>query len=334
MFSDLYDEVIADRNLAGMMINLAGNMLVLTRRELNRIMDEAKDAGQEGFAAREFEYNYHLADMVTPGERRVFMEALSCRPGAREGYILDSNIAWREEEADLRTTFTVGFDGGETEAEELRTALDRAMKPVMGGRGYRIETSGDGALQTARSLADPVYVRDDLKGELDEINAARPREFEGWDEAAMAFYINLNSAKDMKVVEAFEDRLCGAGFHVPLDGNGQPWCVQDPRLGALMPVFSTRREMLKMFKPGAKSAFWSFLAVALALARYGQLNGLCVNMCGIHLTVTRRRLGAIIARNGGQPGDRVGPRRTRIAKKQNGLAKPIHIFEKRNQLNF
>lgn len=315
-FSDLYDEIIPDKDFAGMIINPAGDMLMLTRRELNRIADLAHDAGQEGIFALEFEYNYHTADVGTPEERRAFIEALSRRPEAREGYILASNVAWREEEADLQMTFAVDFDGGETEAKALQNYLDAALKPVMGGKPYRIDKPGEGGIQVLRSLAAPVYVRDDLKAELDAVNAARPREFENWDEETAAFLANRKiegGANDPKITEAYEDKLYSSGFHVAFTADGHPHVTRDPKLGILMMAFSSRREMLKVFKPGNRSVFWRFPAIATAFAHYKQLSGLCVNSHGVRLLMMRRQIDTLGERKGGTIGVNIDPRKAPFA---------------------
>jgi hypothetical protein len=320
-FQELYEEMLRDKSMAGVVINPnregnTKNALILTRREVNRIADTARDAGQDDIFAREFEYSYHATDIGTPEERRAFAEALSSRPEAREGYILASNVAWREEEADLQLTFAVDFDGGEAEAKELHDYLDAALKPVMGGKPYRIDKPGEGGLRAMRSLAAPAYVRDDLKAELDAVNAARPREFENWDEETAAFLANRRSeggAGDPKVTEAYEDKLYASGFHVAFTADGHPHVTRDPKLGILMMAFSSRREMLKVFKPGNRSVFWRFPAIATAFAHYKQLSGLCVNSHGVRLLMMRRQIDTLGERKGGTIGVNIDPRRAPFA---------------------
>jgi hypothetical protein len=93
-FQELYDEVIDDKSKAGTVINPGGQMLVLTRYELNRLMDVARDAGQN-MMAREMSYHFQTAYAWPPELQRVFAEALSRRPEAREAHMMSRNAAWR-----------------------------------------------------------------------------------------------------------------------------------------------------------------------------------------------------------------------------------------------
>jgi hypothetical protein len=134
--------------------------------------------------------------------------------------------------------------------------------------------------------------------------------FPDWDEATTAFYANLDGEKDPKITEAFEDRLYASGFHVPLDADGRPRCANDPKLGVLMTVYSTRSEMLKAHKPGSRSEFWPLPTIAMALEHYNKLAGLCVNLHGVRLLVMRWQLDKITTRIGGSSGSGINPRKT------------------------
>jgi hypothetical protein len=89
--------------------------------------------------------------------------------------------------------------------------------------------------------------------------AAQPQPaFEGWDEALPAFTANF---RDERAREAFEAKLRGASYLVPVDGDGAPRPFADAAGNVYMPAFTETREMLKLFGPETNSVAKPFLSL-------------------------------------------------------------------------
>ncbi|MDR2356743.1 MAG: SseB family protein [Oscillospiraceae bacterium] len=284
-FQQLYDETFYAKDKIGAIINSGGLPLVLSRYDLNRLADTAR-AGQ-GIKARELVYHTQTADAWNPELELAFTDALSRRPEAREAYIISANVAWRDDEQEL--SFAIDFDG---DGNELYPYLAEAVRPHTDGAKFRFEKLVHESLQKLRATAQPVYLRADII-ETGGAVRRRSRLFEDWDSEVEKFRVNLHGSNVPAISAAFEAKMYVSDYHVPFDTRHKPMLINHSTLGAHLPIFTSRREMLKMFKPGVHVEAHPFQVVHAMLLRYERYNGVVVNIKGNYLTVTRERAGVI-----------------------------------------
>ena len=86
-FDEMYDVVIADREIDAVVVNLAGAGLALPRFEIDRIMDEAVRGGHPYSKKTERIRDISVANSWPPELQRAFADALARFPGVREAYI-------------------------------------------------------------------------------------------------------------------------------------------------------------------------------------------------------------------------------------------------------
>jgi hypothetical protein len=312
-FQELYDEVINDKTKAGAVVNPAGQMLALKRMELNWLMDVARDAGQEGFAARELAHSVQLAHAWPPELQQAFARALSRRPEVREAYMAAKNVAWREDEPEL--LFMIGFDGDET---DLYPYLTEILEPLLGGVQFKFERVAPALLQIIRTAVLPVYLRPDVSEKWEAVNSGRlpfPL-FENWDAEVRAFRANFDGTEDREITAAFESKLCAAHFYMPLDAKKNPKAVDYPEIGPLLPVFTDWSKLAEIFKPGIRVMLWPFAAIYAVVARYTLFGGVVINPGNNNLIIARRQLDRIHRRTAGGSGAHPGLAQTRIPRRR------------------
>jgi hypothetical protein len=294
-FQELYDDVMKDKsiagaiiNAAGALVNSAGNGLILPRRELNRLMDTAADAGQEGFVAREASLSVQTGNAWPPELQRALVDALSRRPEVREAYMMARNVAWRDDKPEL--DFMIDFDGDEA---ELFAYLAEEMKPHFGDTASRFERIDPDGIQAVRKMLPPVYLRPDVSDKAETVNSAKPRYqlFENWDAEAGAYLANFSGAKDPQITAPFEAKLYASHFYAPLFINGEPRTLTSPEHGTLLLLFTDWGEMAKCgFKPGARVSVLQFPSVHAVLTKQPKLAGTLINAGGVALILPRDHL--------------------------------------------
>jgi hypothetical protein len=297
-FQELYDEVIDDKSKAGAVVNPTGQMLVLTRHELNRLMDEAADAGQN-MTARELSYSFQSAYAWPPELQRAFAGALSRRSEVREAHMLARNVAWREDRPEL--LFLISFDG---DSADLYPYLTEILAPYLSGVKFRFDRIPPDRLKQTRAVAPPVYLRPDISEKWEIVNSGKlpfPM-FEDWDEEVRIFRTNLSGAEDLRVTATFESKMYVSYYYVPLDTRKNPKYTTHPELGKLLPVFTDWNELGKFFKPGARVMLCPYAGLYAMLEHNTQYSGIVINQGGDNLITTREHAANIHDRMNLPPG--------------------------------
>ncbi|MDR1299139.1 MAG: SseB family protein [Oscillospiraceae bacterium] len=297
-FQQLYDETICAKDKIGAVINPGGRSITLSRYDLNRLADLASGAGQD-VKARERVYHVQTADAWHPELQSAFAGALSRCPRVQEAYIVSSNVAWRCDEQEL--SFAIDFDG---RGDELYPYLAEVVAPHLDGAGYRFEKLSPQSLQKLRSTARPVYVREDIaKSAGVEVRDMRQHTpFADWDSDVTRLRDVVGGADGAAAavaMAAFETKLYASCYHVPLDNKREPMAINHKSLGMHLPIFTDRREMLKVFGRGVHVEVHPLPAIYAMLLRRDRYSGAAINIKGNCMAVAREWMGAIDRRMSG-----------------------------------
>jgi hypothetical protein len=278
-FQELYEEMLRDKSMAGVVINPnregnTKNALILTRREVNRIADLARDAGQD-MEAREMSYSIQTGNAWPPELQQALAEALSGRIEAREAYIIVQNVLWREYAPEFLFLLDIESDG----TDELFGFLSEIVKPHLGDTYFRFEKLTEDYLQKIRALAPPVYLRPDVSDKAETVNSGvLPFNlFKGWDAKVTSYQASLKGVKKPRVRAEFESKLYASHLYVPLDADNNPKIKFNVQYGPLLLAFTDWKALAKCFKPGLRVAVWPFPAVYAAITRYTKVSGMHIN---------------------------------------------------------
>jgi hypothetical protein len=291
-FQELYDESLAYETTKGAVINPGGQVLALTRRNLNRLMDVARDAGQERFAARELSYGAQAANAWPPELQRAFADALSRRPEAREAYIEARNVEWREDSPEL--IFKIDFSG---DGADLYAYLTEILKPRLDGVNFKFEKIKGKALRLAQATMPPVYFRPDISKLFAMVNAGKPPYplFEHWDKETQAVRVNFFGARNTRETAEFESKIYTSHYYMPLNPNRKPKAViyQEIAAAPVIPVFTNWDELGKMIKSGARVDVLPFPAIHKTVMTDARLGGVVINPMGKNLYIPRELMDKI-----------------------------------------